>query len=107
VTCTVRDCPPPVPVIVTVRVPRTVFDAVETVSVELVPVVELGLKVPDERFGSPLTENETEELKPASRLMVTAYVVDWPRVMLRLGGLALSVKPAGTGAVLGAPATSV
>ena len=76
-------------------------------SVELVPVVEDGLNVADERFGSPLTENETDDVKPASRFTVIEYVACPPRLMLRLAGLALSVKPAGAGAVLGAPATSV
>ena len=41
-----------------------VLEAVETVSVEVVPVVEDGLNVADERFGSPLTENETDDVKP-------------------------------------------
>jgi hypothetical protein len=107
VTCVVRDCPPPVPVMVSVRVPRVVFELVDTVSVEVLSVVGLGLNTADERFGSPLTENATDEPKPASRFTVIEYVVDWPRLMLWLGGLALSVKPAGAGAVLGAPATSV
>jgi hypothetical protein len=64
--------PPPVPVIVSVRVPRPVLEPVETVSVEVVPVVEFGLNEADDLFGSPLTENETAELKPPERLTVTA-----------------------------------
>jgi hypothetical protein len=68
VTCTVRESPPPVPVIVSVFVPALVLELVETVSVVLVPVVELGLNVALDRFGSPLTENATAEVKPLSRL---------------------------------------
>ena len=63
--------PPPVPVIVSVRVPRPVFELVETVRVDVVPVVELGLNEADDLFGSPLTENDTAELKPPARLTVT------------------------------------
>jgi hypothetical protein len=100
----VRETPPPVPVIVSVRVPRFVRELVETVSVEVVPVVELGLNEPDDWFGSPLTEKETLEPKPFDLLTVTAYVVDWPRATLRLAGDTLSVKP---GAWLGVPATAV
>ena len=55
------------PVTVSVRVPRVVFEVVDTVSVELVPVVELGLNEALERLGSPLTENDTAEPKPVSR----------------------------------------
>ena len=99
-----REAPPPVPVIVSVRVPTLVRELVETVSVEVVPVVELGLNEADDLVGRPLTENETAEPKPAARFTVIAYVVDWPREMLRLAGVALSVK---VGAALGVPATKV
>jgi hypothetical protein len=56
---------------VSVRVPRVVFELVVTVSVELVPVVELGLNEPVARLGSPLTANETAEPNPFVRLTVT------------------------------------
>ena len=71
-TCTVRDFPPPVPVIVSVRVPSLVLELVETVSVELVPVVEVGfgLNDADDLFGSPLTEKLTCGPKPFSRVTV-------------------------------------
>jgi hypothetical protein len=72
VTCTVRESPPPVPVIVRVRVPVLVRELVETVSVELFPVVELGLNEADDLFGRPLTENETDEVKPLSRFTAMA-----------------------------------
>jgi hypothetical protein len=100
----VRETPPPVPVIVSVRVPRVVREFVVTVSVELPPVVELGLNAAVALFGRPLTENETAEPKPLVRFTVIAYVVDWPRLTLRLAGDAPSVKP---GAWLGVPATAV
>jgi hypothetical protein len=56
----VRDRPPLVPVTVRVRVPRVVFELVETVSVEPVAV---GLNEADERFGS---------VKPGASLGVPA-----------------------------------
>ena len=61
---------PLVPVIVSVRVPTLVRGVVETVSVEVLPVVELGLNEADVRFGSPLTENATAEVKPLVRSTV-------------------------------------
>ena len=99
-----RDFPAPVPVIVSVRVPGFVLELVETVSVDVLPVVELGLNEADERLGSPLTENETDEPKPFDLFTVIPYVVDWPREMLRLVGVAVRLKP---GASLGVPATAV
>jgi len=97
----VRERPPLVPVTVRVRVPRVVFEVVETVSVDPAAV---GVNEADERFGSPLTLNATEPVKPLVRFTVIAYVVDWPRVTVRLVGDALSVKP---GASLGLPAKAV
>ena len=67
-----RDVPPPVPVMVSVRVPVFVREPVATVSVVLLPVVELGLNEADDLFGSPLTENETGEAKPFDRFTVIA-----------------------------------
>jgi len=100
----VRERPPLVPVTVSVRAPRVVFELVDTVSVEPAPVVELGLNDALERFGSPLTLNATEPVNPPVRFTATEYVVDWPRLTLRLVGVALSVK---LGASLGVPATAV
>ena len=70
VTLAVRETPPLVPVIVSVLVTVLVFGEVETVSVELVPVVELGLNDADVRLGRPLTENETDDVK-LNRFTVT------------------------------------
>jgi hypothetical protein len=59
-------------VIVSVRVPRVVLEPVVTVSVEPLPVVELGLNDAVARLGRPLTENETDEPKPPDRFTLIA-----------------------------------
>jgi len=58
-------------VIVNVRVPVLVRLVVDTVSVDVLPVVELGLNDADDLVGSPLTENDTADPKPPVRFTVT------------------------------------
>ena len=74
-TATDRVRPPLVPTIVRLNVPLGDRPDVDTVKVELVPVVEVGLKAPDTFAGSPVTVNATEPLEPNLRVIVTLYVV--------------------------------
>ncbi len=64
--------PPLVPVIVRLNVPLGDRPEVDTVKVELVPVVEAGLNEAVALPGSPLTVNATGLLEPNSRVMVIA-----------------------------------
>ena len=73
VTCTLVvafGTPEPVPVIVTVNVPRTLFFAVEMVNVDVLPVVPFGLKLAVVRDGTPLAESDTAPVNPPERVMV-------------------------------------
>jgi len=71
-TVTERVRPPLVPTIVRLNVPLGVRPVVTTVRVELVPVVEVGLKEAVTFAGSPVTVNATELVEPNLRVIVTA-----------------------------------
>jgi len=71
-TATDRVRPPLVPTIVRLNVPLVDRPDVTTVRVELVPVVEVGLKEAVTFAGSPVTVNATDTLEPNLREIVTA-----------------------------------
>ena len=83
-----------VPVTVTVTVPTAAVALAVRVSV--VPLLEeSGVNPAVTPSGRPEAENVTVPLKPFEGVMVTA-VVPWPPCpMLKVLGLAVSVKPAG------------
>jgi hypothetical protein len=62
---------PLVPVIVSGNVPVAVVDVVLTVSVDVFPVVGVGLKLAVAPAGSPLAENATDPAKPPLLVIVT------------------------------------
>jgi hypothetical protein len=64
--------PEPVPVIVTVNVPRALFFAVEMVNVDVEPVVPFGLKLAVVRAGRPLAESDTAPVNPPERVIAIA-----------------------------------
>jgi hypothetical protein len=88
----VRVRPPPVPVTVTVAEPRAAaLDAVR-VSVLLPPVVEEGLKLAVTPLGNPLALKATLSVMPARLIVIALVTLGPPRLIVRLGGLAESVK---------------
>ena len=92
-TVTVCVLPPPVPLIVSVYAPLGVPPPVLTVSVEEV-AAGFGLKLVEDPPGAPLTLKATDPAKPLSAVSVIEYVVDRPRLIVRLVGEALSEKSA-------------
>jgi hypothetical protein len=85
--------PPPVPVIVIVLLPFCTFRAVEMVSTDVPePVMDEGLKAAVARDGRPLTVRLTGLQNPGPDVIVTVYVVAWPREIVRLVGVTESVK---------------
>ena len=95
-TVVVCDRLPLVPWIVKLNVPRGVLDFVETVIVELPePVMDAGLNVAVARDGKPLTPRLTLPLNPLLGVIVTVYVVEFPRFTEREPGDAEIVKLGG------------
>jgi hypothetical protein len=100
INCAARVNPPPVPVTVTVIIPIVAaLDAVR-VSELLVPVVVAGLNVAVTPLGSPLALKATLEEKPPLRVIVIALVPLAPRFIVKLDGVAESVKFAASGVAL-------
>src|SRR5262245_8647957 len=86
-----------VPVIVKLYVPEVTFRFVLMFSVELpVPVRVDAAKLALARLGMPLTLKDTEPVKVPALPTVTVYVVLDPREIIRLVGVAESVKLAVT-----------
>jgi hypothetical protein len=84
--------PPPVPVTVILTAPRAAaLDAVR-VSVLLPPVVEEGLKLAVTPLGNPLALKATLSVMPARLIVIALVTLGPPRLIVRLGGLAESVK---------------
>jgi hypothetical protein len=76
---------------------RGVDELVTTVSVDVPPPVTFpGENTHDDPEGHPVTLNATVSLKPPEGVTVTPYVVDLPRLTVRLAGDAATVK-SGTG----------
>jgi hypothetical protein len=90
----VRVRPPPVPVTVTVAPPRVA--ALDAARVNTLPV-PVGLKLAVTPLGNPLAINVTLLVKPFRRVTVIAHVPLAPRLIVRLVGLAESVKLGGGG----------
>lgn len=85
--------PPPVPLIVMVNVPVWALPVVEIVKVlEQVGVQDAGLNEAVAPLPSPETENVTDELNPFDAVVSTVYVVEFPRVTVRVLGSAESEK---------------
>jgi hypothetical protein len=71
---------PPVPVIVSLKVPVAVRLRVLTVNVEVPELLTgFGEKLPVVREGSPLTLKATVELNPPEAVTFTVYFTDDPR----------------------------
>jgi hypothetical protein len=85
---------PDLPVIVTVAVPVADVALAVKVSV-LLPVPELGENAAVTPLGKPAAERVTLPLNPFDGVMVIVLVSLLPCTMVRLAGLAVSVKPAG------------
>jgi hypothetical protein len=85
---------PDLPVIVTVTVPVAAVALAVTVSVLLL-VAELGENAAVTPLGKPAAERVTLPLNPVDGAMVIVLVSWLPCTMVRLAGLAVSVKPAG------------
>jgi len=85
---------PDVPVIVTVTVPVAAVAPAVKVSVVVV-VSGLGSKDAVTPLGKPAAERVTLPLKPFDGMMVIVLVSWRPCTMVRLAGLAVSVKPVG------------
>jgi len=85
---------PEVPVIVTVTVPVAAAALAVKLS-RLLLVAGLGLNTADTPLGKPDAETVTLPLKPFVGVMVIVLVPRPPCVIVRLLGLAVSVKPAG------------
>jgi hypothetical protein len=84
-------------VTVTLVIPSAaLLDAVR-VSVLLVPVVDAGLNVAVTPLGNPLALKATLAEKPPLRVIVIALVPLAPRLIVKLGGFAESVKFAANG----------
>jgi hypothetical protein len=92
--------PPPVPVIVNVKVPSFVVDVVATVSVDVSAdgtSTGFGLKLAVEAAGSPLTVRVTGPVKPLLGVIEIEYVAVFPRTTVTVAGDALSAKSGGGG----------
>jgi hypothetical protein len=88
---TLTECvrPPPVPVIVNVRVRLCTLASVSMVSTELpLLTIDGGLNVLVARAGAPVTDKFTVPENPAPAVIVTVYVATPPRVIVRLAGVA-------------------
>jgi len=92
VTDAVRVTAPLVPVIVTAYVPTGVDLSVVTVKVDELPVAGFGANVPAAPAGSPPTDRLTASAKPPLLVIVTAYVVLCPRLIVCDAGDADNVK---------------
>ena len=90
----VRARPPPVPVMVTVAGPSVAIAEAVNVTVDELPVVEVGLNVAVTPAGNPAAVRATAEPKPPTRAMLIAAEADAPRLTLTLPGFAASVKSA-------------
>jgi hypothetical protein len=84
---------PDVPVMVMFDVPSVAVLEAVSVNVELLPVVEAGLKLAVTPLGSPLAVNATLPVNPLVRAMLMVAVALALRVTFTLAGVALSVKP--------------
>jgi hypothetical protein len=84
---------PLVPVTVMLKVPRGELFRVEIVSVEEVPVVELGENDAVTRDGTPVREKFTLPVNPPIREIEMAYVVEFLRTTVLLVGVELMVNP--------------
>jgi hypothetical protein len=87
-----RESPPPEPLIVTFTVPVAAVLEAASVSVLLPPVVEGGLNVAVTPLGNPVALKATLLVNPPLRVMVIVLAPLAPRLTVRLGGLAESVK---------------
>ena len=87
-----RESPPPEPLIVTLTVPVAAVLEAASVRALLPPVVEGGLKVAVTPLGNPVALKATLLVNPPLRVMVIVLAPLPPRLMVRLGGLADSVK---------------
>jgi hypothetical protein len=87
-----RLSPPPEPLIVTLTVPVAAVLEAASVSALLPPVVEGGLNVAVTPLGNPVALKVTLLVNPPLRVMVIVLAPLAPRLMVRLGGLADSVK---------------
>jgi len=89
------DCPPPVPVTLTVWVPRVARELTLTVMVELPEpgaAMEVGLKLTVTPFPAPEDDKLIAELKLPEIAVVIFEVLERPLVMLKVVGDALMVK---------------
>jgi hypothetical protein len=79
--------PPPVPLMVIVRVPVDTVEKVSTVNTELPAfTTEVGLNVFVAADGAPLTVRFTVPVNPLNAVIVTVYVATPPTVIVRLVG---------------------
>ncbi len=87
-----RVIDPLVPVIVSANVPVAAEAVVVIVSVEVLPVVLVGLNEAVAPAPSPETVKPTAPMNPPVRVIAMVYEVVCPCMMLRLAGVALMVK---------------
>ena len=96
----VRVVVPEVPVMVTVAAPAAaVLDAV-SVSVEVVPVADAGLKLAVTPLGNPLAVKATAPVKPPERVMAIDTVPLEPRATANVPGDAAMEKSCVTAVVV-------
>ena len=91
---------PLVPVTVTVAAPTVAVLEAASVTIVLVPVVDVGLNVAVTPPGNPLAVNPTLPANPPVRVIVTVLVPLAPRLTVRLAGLVDKVKSTGGGALI-------
>lgn len=84
--------PPPELLIVTLTVPVAAVLEAASVSALLPPVVEAGLNVAVTPLGNPVALKATLLVNPPLRVIVIVLAPLAPRLMVRLGGFADSVK---------------
>ena len=87
--------PPPLAVTVAFEVPVTAVLLTVNVSVELPPpgaAIELGLKLAVTPVGRPEAVSATAELKPPVTAVEMVVLPEFPCVIVRFGGEAVTVK---------------
>ena len=87
-----RDRLPPAPVTVIVAAPSVAVLDTARVRTLLLPVAGFGLKLGVTPAGAPLALNVTPPVKPPVRVIVIVLVPLAPRLIVKLAGLAESVK---------------
>jgi len=90
-----RDRLPPAPVTVIVAAPSVAVLDTDRVRTLLLPVAGFELKLGVTPAGNPLALNVTPPVKPPVRVIVIVLVPLAPRLIVKLAGLAESVKSGG------------